>query len=44
MKAEPAVTNVVAEDKSHRRLEIEELRPEKFYIRGKLPVFDQVKS
>ena len=42
---EPAVTNVVAEDKSHRRLEIEELRPsEKFYIRCLIssPVFDQV--
>ena len=39
------VTNVVAEDKSHRRLEIEELRQEEqFYIRCLIssPVFDQV--
>ena len=42
---EPAVTNIVAEDKSHRRLEIEELRQkEKLYIRCLIssPVFDQV--
>ena len=42
---EPAVTNVVAEDKSHRRLEIEELQQEeKFHIRCLIssPVFDQV--
>ena len=42
---EPAVTNVVAEDKSHRRLEIEELQQEgKLYIRCLIssPVFDQV--
>ena len=40
-----AVMNVVAEDKSHRRLEIEELRQEeKLYIRCLIssPVFDQV--
>ena len=42
---EPAVKNVVAEDKSHRHLEIEELQQEeKLYIRCLIssPVFDQV--
>ena len=42
---EPAVTNVVAEDRSHRRLEIEELQQEeKLHIRCLIssPVFDQV--
>lgn len=42
---ELAVTNIVAEDKSHRRLEIEELQQEeKLHIRCLIssPVFDQV--
>ena len=42
---EPVVTKVVAEDKSHRRLEIEELQQEeKLHIRCLIssPVFDQV--
>ena len=42
---ESAVTNIVAEDKSHRRFEIEELQQEeKLYVRCLIssPVFDQV--